>query len=270
MRHLACSSSSGSRRRKALSTAAAAATLIGGLGVTSLVLASPAGAATRSAHGFWGWGGQPSSSGSSSSSNSGPSCPASAGGDIAFTGTVSDGKATFGSAATASGLSGSLCGLVDLATLQATVQPSNFTFSPTSIKLYNFLSLPSSISVVGASTATLSETANGDFNTSMTVPLDATVNLLGLFSCKVGPFSPTLTTGQSGSVSGTPLTGSLLTSLSGTLAAGEFSVPAIQASSSCPGIIAGLANLIMGLPLAPGRSTITSAVSLSPVLSTNS
>lgn len=268
MRHLIRSAPGRGRARKALVAAAATATLIGGIGAASLVVASPAGASPLPAHNFWGFGGW--QSGSSSSSSTSSDCPVSANGDVAFTGTVSDGSATFGSAATASGLAGSLCGLVDLSNLQATVQSSNFTFSPTSIKLYNFLSLPTTISVVGASTATLTEATDGDFTTSMTVPLQATVNLLGLFSCTVGPFSPTLTTGRSGSVSGTPLTGSILTSLSGTLAAGEFSVPAIQASSSCPGIIAGLANLIMGLPLASGRSTITTNVSLTPVLSASS
>lgn len=228
----------------------AGSTVVAGVGTAGLALASPAGAA--------------------GSTSSGMSCPATQGLSIAFSGTLSNTNAKFGSAATVSGVSGSLCGTLDLTTSTATIQPNNFVFNPTSTKLYGFLSLPTTLAVTAPTTATLSPTATGAYNTSMSVSMLATASILGLFTCNIGPITPTMTTGQSGSVSGTPLTGSVLTQLKGTLAAGDFSVPKITPSSQCPSFIAGIADLLMGLPLAPGKSTITSTVTMAPGSPTSS
>ena len=248
-------------RRRIIASAVAAGTLVAGLGMAGL--AAPAGAATG--HSWW-W--QPSStSGSSSTSSSSNTCPTASGASLAFAGTLSNGVAKFGSAASVTGLTGTMCGLVNVGTLTATVQPANFVFAPTTTKLLGFLNLPTTITVGAPATAVLAPgKASGTYDTSMKLTLSANVDLLGLFHCTVGPMTPTVTTGTSGTVSGTPLTGSLLTKLTGTMAAGDFAVPAIQSSSTCPGIIAGISNLIMGLPLAAGKSTITTAVSLTPTL----
>ncbi len=252
-----------SGRRRLLASAVAAGTLAAGLGVAGLAV--PAGAATG--HNWWGGTSQSSGTSSSSSSSTTSSCPAGGNGNIAFTGTLSNTTAKFGSAATVSGLSGTLCGLLDFSTATATIQPSNFTFSSATTTLLGFLRLPTTTSVVAPATATLKGNSTGTaYSTSMQLSMTATVSLLGLFKCTVGPFNPTMTTGTSGSVSGAPLTGNILKNLTGTLAAGDFSVPAIQASPSCPGLIAGLSNLIMGLPLKAGQSSITSTVSLTPTL----
>lgn len=255
MRHVTTATISergqGRRARRLAALAAAGTTLAAGVGAAGLAVAGPAGAATTG-----------------SATTSTPSgCPAASGGDIGFTGTLSDGTATLGSVAKVTGLSGSICGVVDLSDLTATVQPGNFTFQPTNTVLFGFLPLPTTLTATQPASATLvpGSTA-GTYDTSMRVSIDATTDLLGLFHCTVGPFSPDLTTGTSGSVSGTPLSGDLLTSLSGTLAAGDFSVPTITPSSSCPSFVAGLADLLIGLPLAPGKSTISTKVSISPVL----
>ncbi|MCK4176854.1 hypothetical protein ACFFRE_12995 [Aciditerrimonas ferrireducens] len=220
-------------------------------------LAQTAGAATRPAAG----GARDVLTASSTSS-----CPTTQNADIAFSGTLSNGTASFGSAASASGITGTVCGLLDLENLTATIQPQNLSFQPTSVTLFGLLPAPATLSATGPATATLQTVGAGEFNATMTVPLEATVNLLGLFRCTVGPFEPTFTTGTSGSVSGTPLTGDLLQKLSGTLAAGEFPVPRIQSSMSCPWFISGLSNLLLGLPLPAGRSTVTTQVSLTPDL----
>ncbi|MDA8281363.1 MAG: hypothetical protein M0Z63_13270 [Actinomycetota bacterium] len=247
-------------RRRIIASAVAAGTLVAGLGMAGL--AAPAGAATG--HSWW-W--QPSSTSGSSSTSSSNTCPTASGASLAFAGTLSNGVAKFGSAASVTGLTGTMCGLVNVGTLTATVQPANFVFAPTTTKLLGFLNLPTTITVGAPATAVLAPgKASGTYDTSMKLTLSANVDLLGLFHCTVGPMTPTVTTGTSGTVSGTPLTGSLLTKLTGTMAAGDFAVPAIQSSSTCPGIIAGISNLIMGLPLAAGKSTITTAVSLTPTL----
>ena len=255
-----------SGRRRLLASTVAAGTLVAGLGMAGL--AAPAGAST--AHGWWGgpsqFGGT-SSRGTSSSSTPPPStCPTTGG--IPFTGTLSNGVAKLGSSVSMTGLSGTFCGLANFAGsgLTASIQPQNFTFAAASAKLFGFLSLPATMTVDAPVNTTLALGTGSTFNTSMPLSVSSTVSLLGLFHCTVGPMTPTFTTGTSGSVSGTPLAGSVLTGLSGTLAAGDFAVPAIQASSGCPGLIAGIANAIMGLPLAPGKATITASTTITPKL----
>jgi hypothetical protein len=249
MQH-ACNVARRARGRRLVVGAVAGSTLIAGVGAASLALSGVAGAATGGSTG-----------------SGAAACPTASGSNIAFTGTLSDGTAVLGGAAKVSGLSGSVCGLADLSDLTATIQPANFNFSPVNTVLFGFLPLPTTMTVTKpASAALVVGSTAGTYDTSMQVSLDATSSILGLFTCQIGPFSPDLTTGTSGSVSGTPLTGSLVTSLSGTLAAGDFSVPTITPSSSCPSFVAGLADLLIGLPLAPGKSTITTKVTLTPEL----
>lgn len=243
-----------SHRRRLAAVVVAGSTLIAGVGVAGLAVASPAGAATKS-------------SGSSSSSSAACPTAASGSGEVAFKGTMSNTTATLGSSAKMTGLNGTLCGLVDLGTLTASIAADNFDFSSATTSLLGLMSLPTTVKTTSTATATLTPGANSTFDTSMQVSMEATTSILGLFTCNIGPFSPTMTTGTSGSVSGTPLSGSLLQSLSGTLAAGTFSVPDITPSSSCPSIVAGMADLLVGLPLASGKSTITSTVTLTPELS---
>lgn len=227
----------------------AGSSVVAGVGAIGSVAAAPAGAQTTSGSG------------------ASAACPTGSGGTVAFHGTLTNGAAALGRAAKVSGLNGTLCGLVNLGTLTATIQPANFAFAPANTVLFGFLPLPTTLTVLKRASATLTMgAASGTFDTSMPVTLVASARILGLFTCDVGPFTPTFTTGTSGAVSGSALTGSLLTHLSGTLAAGTFAIPAITPSAGCPSFIAGLADLIMGLPLAPGHSTITSGVTLTPVL----
>jgi hypothetical protein len=188
------------------------------------------------------------------------SCPTTGG--IPFTGSLSNGAVTLGRAVAGSGLSGSFCGILALKNGGVTVSipQSDFAFNPSSVQVLGFLSLPTTITADGPATGKVTQATGGGYNVTMSVPVTATVSALG-FSCAVGPFTPVLTTGKSGSVSGSPLIGKL-TSLKGALAAGEFTVPQVQESPSCPGFIAGLVNLLTGLPLPSGASTLTASTSL--------
>jgi hypothetical protein len=97
----------------------------------------------------------------------------------------------------------------------------------------------------------------------MTAPVTSTSNVsaLGvgpLSQCSDGPMTPTLTTGKSGSLEGTLLTGeSLIAGVEGTLVANEFAVPKIEPSSTCSLAAAELSNTLIGLPLKPGEASIT-------------
>jgi hypothetical protein len=111
------------------------------------------------------------------------------------------------------------------------VPAENISFAPGSLTLFGLISAPATIIIDGPMTGPF----GGPYQQTPSVPLTSTVNLLG-FKCSLGPFTPVLTTGTSGSLTGTPLTGSL-TAQSGTLVANAFTVPAIHPSSTCPAIL---------------------------------
>jgi len=190
-------------------------------------------------------------------------CPTTPG--IPFSGSLTGGTVKLGSALTGSGLTGTACGLVDLSSLSYSIDAANFTFAPTSVSLFGLLNLPSTITVAGNATGSLSvapSTSGIAFDTTLPLPVKASVKLLG-FTCSVGPFTPTFTTGTSGSLTGSPLAGTSLSSLSGKLVANAFTVPPIQPSATCPGLIATISNTFIGLPLGVGKSAITSSATFS-------
>lgn len=79
----------------------------------------------------------------------------------------------------------------------------------------------------------------------------------GCFSVRsIGPIAAQLTTGTSGDLTGAPIAGPLGGVQSGVLVADEFSVPAVQPSATCPGLVALLTSSLAGLPLAPGASSL--------------
>ncbi len=187
-------------------------------------------------------------------------CPTSGG--IPFSGSLSDGTIKLGGAVSGSGLTGSVCGTLVAGSsgFSVSIPQANISFAPTSVTILGLASLPATIAAAGNGTGTVTTNSDGTFNTSLSVPVTSTVSALG-FNCTVGPFTPVLTTGTSGSVTGSPLSGSF-SDLTGTIVAGEFSVPSIQPDRSCPFLVAGLVNLITGLPLKAGRSSLTASASL--------
>jgi hypothetical protein len=188
-------------------------------------------------------------------------CPTTGG--IPFSSQLSNGNVRIGKLARASGTTGSACGLVTFDPNQglvSTIARDNLSFDPFQLRI-GLLSVPTQINPASDFHGTISGNPDGTTNITLTGSVTATSRVLG-FSCTIGPFTPTLTTGTSGSLSGTPLVGQLPGPLTGKLVANDFAVPAAQASSRCPRAIAKLVNLIVGLPLPAGRSSITSDVSL--------
>ncbi|MGO9196008.1 MAG: hypothetical protein ACLQK4_02630 [Acidimicrobiales bacterium] len=189
-----------------------------------------------------------------------PACPTKGG--IPFSGTLSDGALQLGNAVSGSGLSGTVCGLLVSSSsgFKVSIPQAEMSFAPTHVTILGFASLPATVTAAGNGTGTVSTNSDGTFNSTISVPVTSTVSAFG-FMCTVGPFTPVLTTGTSGSVSGTPLSGSL-TALTGRLAAGEFSVPSVQPSKRCPFLVAALVNLLTGLPLEAGSSSLTATATL--------
>ncbi|MHB8743166.1 MAG: hypothetical protein ACYC9L_08550 [Sulfuricaulis sp.] len=167
------------------------------------------------------------------------------------------GTMSFGSAK-ATGLSAKACGAVTgkHEMLVSTVQSRDIKFPAVSVK-FLFISLPSTI--------TVNAPLSGPFKPSrkytsaavnLAANLSVSAKLLG-FSCAIGPLTPTLTTGKSGSLQGTTFTGSLKNGFTGKVVANDFAVPSIQNSKTCPWLIAKLANVLLSLPAVPGKAAIS-------------
>jgi hypothetical protein len=188
-------------------------------------------------------------------------CPTTGG--IPFSSQLSNGTVRIGRIARASGTSATACGLVTAdasGALVSTIARDNLSFAPFSLRI-GLLSVPTQVTPVSDFHGTVAGNPDGTTSITLTGSLTATSRILG-FSCTIGPFTPTLTTGTSGSLSGSPLVGQLPGPLTGKLVANDFAVPAARSSARCPGLIARLVNLTVGLPQPAGGSSLTADVSL--------
>jgi hypothetical protein len=218
-----------------------------------------------------------------------PTCPTLPATSIGASAIFSGGVATIGSGAVARNMSGTACatltqvGAATLAPLPngdegATVNfsvnapQSEVTFAPSTLVLFGLISAPSTVTVDSALTGTAVSTVDIQAQTitstqTASQSITSTVNLLG-FKCSLGPFTPVLTTGTSGSLTGTPLTGAdnLATGTAtgtGKLVANAFTVPTMSANGfTCPAILAFGSDLLLGLPLKAGKSSLTMGVTL--------
>ncbi|HEV2361828.1 MAG TPA: hypothetical protein VGS21_09020 [Acidimicrobiales bacterium] len=181
-------------------------------------------------------------------------CPTTPG--LPFTGSLANGTFKVGLIVNGSGIGGSVCGTLTPTTggFKVSIPQSNFTFSGGNITILGLVSLPAVISADSNATGSAKATKNGLAST-LNVSISSTVSLLG-FTCTIGPFSPHLTTGRSGTLTGKNFTGSF-TNLSGEFVANNFVVPAVQPTESCPLLVAGLINTTIGLPSWPGDASLT-------------
>lgn len=214
---------------------------LAGLAVTATVLAAApaAGAATGTTSG----------------------CPRTGPAGSAVRSTLTNGTATLGSRATITGSSATACGLLQIrkdGRLALVIQPRNVHFAPVVTKV-GLLSLPTTLKATSVLTGPLAFTPQGQTATLKGKVL-ATADIQGQ-KCAI-PLDVTLTTGRSGPVSGTFFQFDDKGVSRGRLAAGTFAVPAIAASPSCNLLVAGLSNVLLGLPLAAGQSSIVYDASL--------
>lgn len=187
-----------------------------------------------------------------------PTCPTSdlASNKIAFTTDLNHGSLQIGKSASSTGNSAHGCGLVTAAPdgqLVASIAPANLTFAPATTKVL-FLNLPTTTTALTTISGPVSIGADGA-DVALAGTLQASTKI-GFFTCVVGPITPKLTTGTSGALTGSKFVPQPDGSLAGRVVSNDFSVPAIKASPTCPGIVAALNNALLGLPLAPGKSSI--------------
>jgi hypothetical protein len=212
-------------------------------------------------------------------SASAQTCPA---GGITFNAAFSGGVIKIGSGAVSRNLNGTACGQLSLtglsitgstinASFTADAPAANVSFAAGSVTLFGLISAPDTTTIdsdlAGTASAAINMTTGASVvNQSLSQSISATVDLLG-FYCTLGPFTPVLTTGPSGSLTGVPFTGTQnltagTSSLTGTVVANAFTVPAGKSSSTCPALIAGVQNLLLGLPLSAGKSSLQLNASL--------
>ncbi|HEX6674303.1 MAG TPA: hypothetical protein VF486_04670 [Actinomycetes bacterium] len=187
-------------------------------------------------------------------------CPTTGGTPI--TSQLSNGTLKIGPVARASGTSGSGCGLliIDDQGIRTVLPKDNLTFDPFTLHV-GILSVPTTVTAVSDFGGPVELLPNNQVGASLTGSVTSTASILG-FKCTIGPFTPTLTTGTSGALTGTPFTGQPDGSLGGKLVANDFAVPAVRPSARCPLPIAALVNLTTHLPQKAGGSSITYDASL--------
>lgn len=194
---------------------------------------------------------------SASATTTPPACPKASGAQTAFTTTLSNGITKIGKNASFSGASARGCGLLSVRAsdgkLVGTIKPGNISFAPVTTKV-GLLSLPTTLRAVSNLTGPVAFTTAGQ-TASLGGKVVATAEVLGA-KCDI-PLTVTLTTGKSGALKGVPFAFGTDGVGRGKLVANNFSVPKIAATATCNALIATFSNVLVGLPLGPGASSIT-------------
>ncbi|MGB7052061.1 MAG: hypothetical protein WBG41_10875 [Acidimicrobiales bacterium] len=193
-----------------------------------------------------------------------PAGPPTAPYQLGLVGTLTNGALATGST-TVSGIDVKFCGTVNLVNGTPPCGVTGSVDSPTDGQVFGPLSV--ALTLVPGMTPTIGFVANpgtisggfgcGSSQNGLAVALNAIVSgstapLFGV-SCTIGPVTIPL----SGAVTGP------LTSTAATLTSNDFTVPAVQASPTCPSGVAANIDAIAGLPLPPGRGSATLPVNAS-------
>lgn len=188
---------------------------------------------------------------------------------IPFTSQLTNGNVKIGRMDPATGVSAAACGVVDFTPdlkLLATVPKENLTFEPfeVPIGITGLLSIPVQITAVSDFTGPVTFAADG-IHIALSGQVVADVRVL-LSTCRLGPFTTSLTTDTSGALTGAPFFGTNPADLAGRLVGNDDAVPGAGHNLRCPLLISALLNSIAGLPAAAGQSSITfdATLQLSP------
>jgi hypothetical protein len=196
----------------------------------------------------------------------GPACPTNG---IPFTSTLSNGKVKIGRLDPATGAAGTACGVVDFTpelTLEATIPQANLAFEPLSVPIDKLGLIDVEVRIRPASDFTGPVTFGADgIHIALSGDVVAEADVL-LNTCTIGPFRTSLTTDQSGSLTGAPFAGADPASLTGKLVGNEGRIPRANRTWRCPIVIADIFDAITGLPSPSGESWLTfdGALTLSP------
>jgi hypothetical protein len=143
-------------------------------------------------------------------------------------------------------ITGTFCGLLELPSEAAIVQPANLRFAPIDVSFARAI-VPAAVEATAPSIGTVADHAatGGGLNLQLTAPIAARTGLLGV-ECLL-PVQLTLSTAGPG---GEALSGPL-SSATATLVASGFAIGSAQstgAGGTCPGYLAEHVDSLLGLP----------------------
>ncbi len=185
-----------------------------------------------------------------------------------------NGNATIDSLVKMSAIGGTGTGTVTLnstslqpgGTSQVDLAQSAINFQVGSTTWGGFLPIKTILTPTSDMTGTASFNQDGSLAVSVSGTVSAQVKL-GPFDCPINTIQLALTTGTSGSLTGTSFAGATSNALpgpfTGTLVDGKFTVPAMSSGGSCPSFIAGILNLLSGFPAKSASMTISSTMLVS-------
>jgi hypothetical protein len=158
-------------------------------------------------------------------------------------------------------INGTFCGLLELPSEEAIVQPVNLTFPPIDVSFARAL-VPTAIMATDPSIGTVASQAasNGGLNVQLAAPIAAQTGLLGV-QCEL-PVHLTLSTEGAG---GEPLVGPL-SDATATLVASGFSIEGAEstgAGGTCPSYLAQRINTLLGLPSSHTTTTVQVTLDIS-------
>jgi hypothetical protein len=197
-----------------------------------------------------------------------PACPTDG---IPFSSQLSNGSVKIGRLDPSTGAAGTACGVVAFTpelTLKATIPQENLTFEPLSvpIDLLGLIRVEVRIKPVSDFTGPVTFAPDG-IHIALGGEVVAEADVL-LNKCTIGPFRTSLTTDQSGALTGAPFAGTDPANLTGKLVGNEDAIPRANRTWKCPFLIADLFDAITGLPSPAGQSSLTfdANLTLTPAL----
>jgi hypothetical protein len=186
---------------------------------------------------------------------------------------ITGGSLTIGSVVKTTGLSATICGLLDFPKLTSTIpaQACNasteatgcITYGDATTTIDGLVDLPTTFTP-GPTSVAVSKTAAPDGGLQLTITAQVTTHVhIARFGvdCAVGPITVTLTTQTSGPLTGAPVTGPL-TLASAKIVGATFAVPGAVASFTCPEQLIPATNGLVGLPAAAGVAQFTAPLTL--------
>lgn len=182
-------------------------------------------------------------------------CPTN--GILPLTSKLTNGQVKLGTSGSVSGSTGRACGVLttDAAgNALVRIKPGNTMFAPVTTQV-GLLSFPTTLKSASVLQGPTGFGPGGGLAATLGGKVIATADIMGQ-QCAI-PLTIKLVTGRSGKLAGKEFVTDAKNVQHGRLVDGTFAVPAIQPSATCNVVVATLSNTLLGLPLAPGQSSIT-------------
>jgi hypothetical protein len=172
--------------------------------------------------------------------------------EVPFKGIIYNGQITLPPYVVIPHLYASVCGLVRLPQLTGTIAATNINLATPNIYIAKLEALPASVTFGNLSANLVTTPAhNGGLDVTLSGDTTSSVSTLGMTCSIVLKANFSTLTSIPGGLSGQPVTGPTMSGQA-EVVSNSFTVPAVQASPSCPPSIALTFNRLLGLPAPAG------------------